>query len=230
MKFEDFRNKHAGEKILVCGLGESLNLLSSPERVLTIGVNDIGRKFHPTYLLNVNNKIQYKGDRFNFIENTRAKFIFTQNPKEQGRATPPIVKIEFGRETGSVEIVDGKLPHFRNSPYVAVAIAGWMGAKEIGVIGVDFTDNHFWIKDGHHSLIREVDRINAQYGKLSCYLAQKGIEVVNLSPTSKITSLRKVNLSAWITSAASSASATNTFTTLNQPTVAKVDDFPKLNP
>jgi hypothetical protein len=203
VNFEEFKNKHAGESILVCGLGESLSAFlaliekRSAYTSTSIGVNDIGRAFTPTYLLNVNNRHQYRNDRFSYIENTRAKALFTHNPKEQGKAKVPIVTFELTREVGSVKIEGRQLPHFRNSPYMALALAGYMGAKRIGLIGVDFTDNHFWIKDGPHRLQREFDRINAQYGKLAEHLGDQGIEVFNLSPISRLTSIAKLSLSRW---------------------------------
>src|SRR5436309_12862499 len=40
-----------GAAILVCGCGESLNTLGDASRTVTIGVNDVGRLFDPTYLL-----------------------------------------------------------------------------------------------------------------------------------------------------------------------------------
>lgn len=46
-----FRNRHEGEIVLVCSCGESLNELRNPERFLTIGVNDVGRRFQPDYLV-----------------------------------------------------------------------------------------------------------------------------------------------------------------------------------
>lgn len=198
MKLEDFKNRHANETVLVCGLGESVNLLRHPDRFTTIGVNDIGRAFSPKYLLNVNNKNQYKGDRFQYIENSRAQYLFTHTPKEQGQAKIPIVTFEIDPRTGGVEIIDGKLPHFRNSPYMAVALAGYMGAKRIGVIGVDFTENHFWIKDGLHRLNGELEAIDKQYGKLAAYLKEKGTEVWNLSPISRLTTLPKASLETWL--------------------------------
>ena len=36
-QFEDFKDFHAGETILVCGCGQSLGLVSEPERLVTIG-------------------------------------------------------------------------------------------------------------------------------------------------------------------------------------------------
>jgi hypothetical protein len=195
---EDFKNEHAGERIVVCGLGESVAQFR-PGRTITIGVNDIERLFTPTYLLNVNNRSQYKGDRYSYIENTQAKYLFTQSPGENVGVKVPIVQFSIDQRSAGVEIVENRLPHFRNSPYMAVALAAYMGARRIGVLGVDFTDNHFWIKDGPHRLNGELDAIDKQYGKLAAHLKQQGTEVWNLSPISRLTSLPKMTLEQWQT-------------------------------
>ncbi len=196
MKLSDFKNKHANESILVCGLGESLALFS-PRQGVTIGVNDIGRLFQPTYLLNVNNKSQYKGDRFSYIENSQAQALFTHRPQEQGNCKIPIVTFELDKRVGAVDIIDDKLPHYRNSPYMAVQLAVYMGASRIGLIGVDFTDNHFWIKDGPHRLMREFDAINKQYTKLWAWLRASKIELLNLSSVSRLEGIPKISLETW---------------------------------
>ena len=70
-----------------------------------------------------------------------------------------------------------------------------MGASVIGLIGVDFTANHFWAQDGNHRLLCELDSINEHYGKLAAHLYQsRQTRVYNLSPTSKITSLARITL------------------------------------
>jgi hypothetical protein len=46
-----FRNRHRGRTIVVCGCGPSLNDFTEPDRFITIGVNDVGRLFDPTYLV-----------------------------------------------------------------------------------------------------------------------------------------------------------------------------------
>jgi hypothetical protein len=194
MQFKDFENFHRDDTIIVCGLGESVSLLDNPDSRITIGVNDIGRLFHPTYLLNVNNVSQYKGDRFSYVESTQAKFLFTHDPPQQFGVKIPIVKFEIQRERGGVEIVNGKVPHYLNTPYMGVVLAAYMGASRIGLIGVDFTDNHFWIKDGPHRLTSELQAINVQYGKLCSHLWGKGIGFYNLSPDSRITSIPKMRL------------------------------------
>jgi hypothetical protein len=44
-----FCGAHACGSIIVCACGESLNTPTKPERFVTIGVNDVGRKFDPDY-------------------------------------------------------------------------------------------------------------------------------------------------------------------------------------
>ena len=193
MTFDEFKNYHLNERLIVCGLGESLRSLRLPSEFTTIGVNDIGRLFHPVYLLNVNHRSQYKGDRYSFIENTQAKYLFTQQPRENPGVKVPIVEFEIAKKGGGVAIEENRLPHYRNSPYMGVALAAFMGAKNIGLIGVDFTENHFWAQDGNHRLTCELDRIDAQYGALADHLFQsQGTRLFNLSQTSRLTSLPRI--------------------------------------
>ena len=49
-ELKDFYNIHKDDKIIVCGLGNSLNIFNDPEKYITIGCNDISRKFDPTFL------------------------------------------------------------------------------------------------------------------------------------------------------------------------------------
>jgi len=195
--FGDYQNLHENESILVLGLGESINLLPATS-VLSIGVNDIGRKHTPTYLLSVNRPGQYaRTDRWQFIINSRAAAIFTQSPGDHANAKIPIVEIEVGTEAG-VEVVGNQVPHYRNSPYMAVTIAAYMGAKRIGLLGVDFTDNHFWQKDGPHRLNRELEKINTAYGKLAEHLKSRGTYLRNLSPYSRLASIPKAEIMEWL--------------------------------
>ncbi len=198
MTFAEFKNKHAHENILVCGLGESINQLDDMPRCVTIGCNDIGRKFTPTYLLNVNNKNQYKGDRFSYIENSRAEALFTHQPEQQGAAKIPIVKLTLDPRVGAVDMIDDRIPHYRTTPYMGVSIAAHMGARHIGLIGVDLCENHFWIKDGPHRLIRELDAIDKQFDKLAEHLRTKGVDLWNLSPISKLSRLPRKTLTEFL--------------------------------
>lgn len=187
-----FRNAHADADIVVCGCGRSLNELASPSEYLTIGVNDVGRLFDPTYLVVVNPRSQFKADRFRYVEGSRAEALFTQ--LDLGRVQPPLVRFRLGKY-GGTDAGDGHSLHYtQNSPYVAVCLAAYMGARRVGLIGVDLTDDHFFGRTGRHALAGRVREIDAQYGRLAQALKARGVELVNLSAISRLTSLPHARL------------------------------------
>lgn len=182
-----FRDRHAGGTIVVCGCGPSLNTLPEPRRWVTIGVNDVGRLFDPSYLVVVNPPSQFKGDRFRFVAASRAQALFTQ--LELGSVAPPVVRFRLGQYAGT-DVGRGETLHYtQNSPYVAVMLAALMGARRIGLIGVDLSDGHFFGGRERHVLAPRLQEIDAQYGRLAAALAQRGIELVNLSAGSRLRSL-----------------------------------------
>ena len=190
-ELKGFRGYHAGESIVVCGCGSSLRQLVSPERFITIGVNDVGRLFQPDYLVVLNPRQQFRGDRFRFVEESRAAAIFTQ--LDLGIRHPHIVRFRLGK-FGGVDFSDPTSLHYtRNSPYLAVCLAAHMGAKKIGLIGVDFTEDHFFARTGQHPLTREFAQIDREYRALHDSCARSGIELVNLSEQSRLTALPKIS-------------------------------------
>src|SRR5829696_9059729 len=94
-----FLNIHPRSTIVVCGCGESLNELTEPDRFITIGVNDVGRRFHPNYLVVVNPRDQFSGDRFSYVENSEADYLFTQ--LDLGLARENVVKFDLGTNGGT---------------------------------------------------------------------------------------------------------------------------------
>jgi hypothetical protein len=190
-EFAAYRGFHNGETMLVCGCGSSLPQIIAPERLPTIGVNDVGRLFDPDYLVVTNPKNQFSGDRFEYVAHSRAKTIFTQ--LDLGIAHPNIVRFRLGRR-GGTELTDSNcLPYTRNSPYVALCLALHFGATRIGIIGVDFTDHHFFASTGRHPLAFEVDQINNEYAALARTCRQRGVEVFNLSKDSRLTAFHKIS-------------------------------------
>ena len=184
----DFHGRHAGAGIVVCGCGESLSSLSHPERFITIGVNDVGRHFSPDYLVVVNPRQQFTPERFAQVARTQAKAVFTQLP-DLGFEHPAIVHFRLGR-LGGTDFGDPDTLHYtRNSPYVAVGLALQMGAKRIGLIGVDFTDHHFFARTGPHGLARRLPQIDAEYARLAQACRERGVDLVNLSAQSLLQSL-----------------------------------------
>jgi len=189
-----FRNLHDGATVIVCGCGTSLAQLRQPKRFLTIGVNDVGRMFQPDYLVVLNTRSQFAYDRFRHVESSQARALFTH--VNLGIRHPHIVKVLLGRRSGTDIDNPNALPYTRNSPYVATMLALHMGAKRIGVIGVDFTDHHFFGNTGRHPLARELAEIDAEYRRLHAACERRGVRLVNLSESSRLTSLPKMSLEA----------------------------------
>jgi ADP-heptose:LPS heptosyltransferase/2-polyprenyl-3-methyl-5-hydroxy-6-metoxy-1,4-benzoquinol methylase len=189
---EGFRNFHLGDTIVVCGCGKSLADLPDPERYITIGVNDVGRLFNPTYLVVLNARSKFSGDRFDYVVRSRAHAVFTQ--LQLGIDHPCIVRFALGQQNGVAMDTPNVLPYTRNSPYVALCLAALMGAKRIGLIGVDFTDDHFFGRTGRHPLASQLAAIDQQYQRLEEALRARGVSVLNLSGESRLTAFRKGNI------------------------------------
>jgi hypothetical protein len=196
-----FKDIHQGETIIVCGCGESLNQFEYPEQFVTIGVNDIGRRFHPDYLVVVNPRNQFSGDRLHYLVSSQARYLFSQYDDLQ-IPYPQLIKFQLGTRGGTDFNNPNVLHYTQNSPYIALCLAIHMGAKRIGLIGVDFTDNHFFGKTGTHPLVARLGQINQEYAALLQTCRNKDIEVVNLSPISRLIALPKVDFS-WATARAS---------------------------
>ncbi len=209
-KFAEYKDVHKNETIIVCGCGYSLKTLEHPERTITIGVNDVGRQFTPDYLVVLNPKNQFKGDRFKYVETSKAKALFTQLNLKTKNTNTNTVKFKLGKRGGTTLNVSAGLPYTRNSPYVALCLAMYMGAKRIGVIGVDFTQNHFFSNTGKHALSASLKSINLEYLKLFKDAKKQGVEIINLSEESKVTAFPKESLAQFYLHAHSAMADNNT--------------------
>ena len=184
-----------GQSVLVMGCGASVQTLPTHLPLASIGVNDIGRLFTPDYLVVVNPPRQFRGDRFEHVRQSRAQVLFTQ--LDLGPVAPPVVRFALGRYGGTD--IDGQTLHYtQNSPYVAVCLAAHMGAKRIGLIGVDFTEHHFFAPTGRHALAARLPTMDREYGALAQALAARGVELVNLSATSRLQSLPRLPLGDFL--------------------------------
>jgi glycosyltransferase involved in cell wall biosynthesis len=190
-----FANLHLGETIVVCGCGQSLNKFTERERFTTIGVNDIGRRFDPDYLVVVNPRDQFSGNRFSYVESSTSKFLFTQ--LDLGLSRENVVKFSLGTQGGTDWSNPDVLNYTQNSPYVALCLAVHMGAKRIGLIGVDFTNHHFFALTGKHSLSAQLHIIDEQYQRLYEAIKARGVEVLNLSSESLLTAFPKMPISEF---------------------------------
>jgi hypothetical protein len=102
-----------------------------------------------------------------------------------------VVQFNLGQFGGVTWDVTNTLPYTWNSPYVALCIAGLMGAKRIGLIGVDFTEHHFFARTGWHVLAGYFATIDQEYRNLAEAFQARGVRVVNLSSESRLTAFRK---------------------------------------
>jgi len=192
-RFADYRDRHRGETVIVCGCGRSLDLLEQPERFVTIGVNDVGRRFTPDYLVVVNEPRQFDRERYVHVEQSQAKAVFTQLELPLKR----VVRFRLGQRGGTDGADPDCLHYSSNSPYVAVNLARHLGARRVGLIGVDFTDDHFFARTGAHPLAQQFGKIDEEYKKLGAACERVGIEVYNLSPISRLTAFPRMTLEAF---------------------------------
>ena len=201
-RFADYLGRHSGETVIVCGCGSSLalltpSLLRPPGRCVTIGVNDVGRHFTPDYLVVVNERRQFDRERYVHVEESQARAVFTQ--LDLPHPHPRAVRFGLGRR-GGTDRADPQCLHYTgNSPYVAVNLARHLGARRIGLIGVDFTDDHFFGATGRHPLAGQLAQIDREYAALAEACRAEGVALVNLSPTSRLESLPRASLQTWLT-------------------------------
>jgi hypothetical protein len=186
-RLSDFRGIHHGEAIVVCGLGNSVHSLGDPYRFRTIGVNDIERAFTPTYMFCMDAPKSFAPDRLHYIQNSQAGYIFTDHDLAIER--PNIVRFRIlRRETPCFDDADTLYYMGRpiTSPYIALCLAAHMGAKAIGLIGVDFTVGHFFAADGNHKLTNMLPGIDRRFYRLGQELLGRGVKVFNLSAESRL--------------------------------------------
>ena len=190
---------HEAEKtIIVVGCGCSASLvLPYRKKVTTIGVNDIDALFAPDYLVVVDPPLAFSDERRKTVENSKSKILFTPRPLWSHERQ--VIFNVGGTGTDLLQYKGGNsfVNHSITSPYIAVIIAFYLGATNIGLLGVDFTDNHFNNKDGKHNLYNRLHVIDNDFGHLRERLADFGCELVNLSPESLLKSLPKVDIKEW---------------------------------
>ena len=187
-ELRSWRNWHKGEIIVVCGLGQSVEEFAPYAKYfVTIGVNDIGRHFDPDYLLVVDAIGQFRrprakrADRDRYIVQTKAAAVFTQlgmgplgfEPKRK-------VRISLARQTPPKIDHPNTLPCTNNTPYIALALAAYMGAERIGVVGVDLVG---------HSFEKQASAISTDFMKLRTVIEAAGTKIVNLSRISLVKTL-----------------------------------------
>lgn len=164
------------ERAVVLGHGVSaqwfINAPLKDEGLLTLGVNDHAQVFgwDPDVLvvLDTAARFAHSGEgRAVCVMNTRSRYVVTQQSKEKLPLTfAERVSINLNNRRGEAslnnpDVLDISL----TSPFVAVQVAYWLGAKDIEVFGVDF--------EGHHLMGRRSE-IMEHFGILFDALKSKG--------------------------------------------------------
>jgi hypothetical protein len=194
-QLSDFWGIHYGEAIVVCGLGNSINSFRDPHRFRTVGVNDIGRAFTPDYLFCMDARSAFPRDRLGYIQESRAQYIFTN--RDLGFSRDNVVPLSI-RKADSPRLDDpDALYHIGSpttSPFMALCLAAHMGAKAIGLTGVDFTNGHFFAADGVHKLAGALPGIDERFFLLGSALLERGVKVFNLSAESKLRAFPRLSV------------------------------------
>jgi len=187
-----FKDIHATEKIVVCGCGASLNDFEAPERFVTIGVNDVGRRLHPKYLMVCNLKKDFPPERWHAVEHTHAEYVFTHHPLFEW-PHDNLVRLRHGVHNGT-DFSDPNVLHYTNtSTYMALCLAVHMGARLIGLMGIDYTPDHFFGKTGRYTG-GTAATVDPEFRRLNDALVARGVKVVNLSQQSLLTAFPKMPL------------------------------------
>jgi hypothetical protein len=193
-RLSEFKDIHKGKKVIVCGCGVSLNIMKDyHQNFITIGVNDVPKLFTPTYLVVTDHPQRFSLPRRALVMQSQSKALFTC---VKGWRNANTVMFDLGsRKLASLDHLEN-VDHFMNSPYVATGIAYKMGFTNIGLIGVDFTKNHFYAKDGHHPLssMKKIRHVSDAYGVMKTELKNRGVNFYNLSKDSSITSIPKMDI------------------------------------
>lgn len=207
MEFKNLVDFYIGRKFIIVGCGTSaLNLKGLDlSNIITIGVNDSGGVINPDYLLVVDFVTQFSDDRIKTISDTKCKTFITSNDGwDNIMKHVDKCKIYLGDLALShmdKQKYPDKIDYSNTSTYMAAVIAYKLGAAKIGIIGLDFTANHYNNNDGIHKLIsqyNQLENIRNSYKLLTERLSEYGVEFYNLSDISMIDTIPKMNLSKFI--------------------------------
>jgi len=188
-----YYQRHAGKTFIVAGVGPSLKGFVPPKGVVTIGVNDIhehpNASFVPDYLWIVDRTSSFVPERLERMKRyPNPTFTFLRFEASWKKVFPKTVlcPLAKARKSQLLEWIDptGNMPQVHHigagAPYGGVSLAGFMGAKKIGLIGADFTD--------HPSFHKQLDEVRLRWSELTSFLRGKDIDIVTLSKESALNS------------------------------------------
>ena len=182
-KLSEFKDKHKGEKFLICGLGPTIVDFNFDEykNYVKIGVNDIEKYLLPDYIVIADSLKRFKEERQLTIINGKCNNIFTQIEqltREFIFDNNRLVLMPIKSIGSSKRLSDCHILFSNNSTFIACDLARFMGASEIKIIGMDFKD--------HRELNTSMafNKIKDDFIQLEKLFKQKNIKIENLSKNS----------------------------------------------
>jgi len=182
--WRELKDAHKGADILALGLGPSLKDLHLYSPDLTVGVNDIWR-YHETDYLCIGDslspsKTPFTAARRATIQASRPRALFhVHGDDPEHISTMILLKTKgYTAEPDLDELRAGIIPSAYTSIWMAVIVAWHLGAKSIGVLGMDITKDH--VLFGH------VHEIEACFRGLASAFSKDGCGVVQLCRGSSV--------------------------------------------
>jgi hypothetical protein len=165
--------------IIVVGLGLSARQeVPRLQRAETIGVNDVDYFLHPKHLLLLDKPQRFKPTRLETIKKTKAKRIYYIGDRWDKffRRDKRVQKFEIltwrSDNPADLDEAPWALVNGFTSPFTAVHLAYKLGAKRIGVIGVDLIG---------HQLAKYSERINKDFYTIWKLLQHRKVALYNCS-------------------------------------------------
>lgn len=220
------RNQLQGESVLIVAGGPSVNDHSVTDMLTypTIGVNQICRRFDPDWVTLLDTPVHWgEGMEWGMKALVRARTVMTHEnwphwekkvPRgKENRVNKTLIDFsiqadwcDWVEEDYRVAVGDwdeGEIIHVPYGPTsagVACWLAAFMGARRVGLIGVDMGQDYFFeswkpqaVKNKHE------DRLIKDWGCLGEFVNNlTGTEIYNLSDRSKVDTLPKASLTAWL--------------------------------
>jgi hypothetical protein len=190
-------------KCIVSGCGVSAHILTryNISDVFLIGVNDIGRLVQPDGLVIVDKMSRFSEERIDSILSTKAKYFFThlKNDWKFNDLITETIHFSLGQKHSVVNLNKKDVVDYSvTSAYMAVHIAYKLGFKEIGMIGVDFQNDHFYKKSGKHPLTKKLNIIKDDFKQLHKALSTYNTDLYNLSNISLIDTIPFLDINTFL--------------------------------
>lgn len=192
--WQDLQGRHRGQDLVVLGLGPSLEQCLGPRAAwfTSVGVNDVWGIHQVDYLVVADLLERFTPTRRQTIEASRPRTLIHLFDDVLGRLLPTVGLVQYRgegpRSRPDLERVSkGLIPDGWTSVYTATLLAWWLGARRIGIAGLDITPN-----SNLNGYIQWIDRA---FAGLVDELGAAGCQVLNLSETSWLRSIPRGSVS-----------------------------------